>query len=1425
MCTLAAKFVAEIAVIERRYPVHATPTVAPTPSTQYHEYRDRRTAPTAKMVMATAKVVPASNKTEEEVLILVLSRRPAFETRTTIRETWGRGCTNIRFVVGSCCRLPQSTVQPWTCIPHAPRSASQQEVDRRTADCFEEDRQLERERNQFNDMVFARTVDVYRHLPQKLKEGYQWAMQNSLAEWIIKTDDDSVVRVKALTKYLRTTLDASVPTVYGSISKGWGVHRAGKWAERTYAPSTYPAFPLGSHGHVVSRPVAQWIADNQHGLINYQGEDVSIGIWLDGSPLKSKIKWVASKHTANHGNCFDPSLWMIGHDISAAKMRNCFGAAAKSVSIKPLGRLGNLMFEHASAYGLAQQANVPFCIDRGNSEFSFSVLRETFVGPFPPYCTHRGAASIAEAGYAMHDARIAGMLRQTNTPATLNGYFQSWRYFEGIAPAVRSLFTFKPDVMAQARTAINRERNQQYVGVVGIHVRRGDYMKYGYLRFPPASYFESAMVLFPRHQFIVLTEDIAWCREQLFFMNNAVKIMPAGRAGPVDMAILTLCDGIILTLGTFGWWGGWLAPNARVMYDANVFKLEHPTNKGKVRYDDHFMPEWTAVGSNNAKNGWDSHLPSNNAIPDFSVVRESLAVATKYDWAATELTCRQHLATTKSEMARFYSENGQGGKMYEHPERLRMNATIVELGAFSGRDIGVFFQKASDRNIRTDGMAFYLYEPATVPFSALRSKYDHRPNVHLVNTAVGNRITHLCVQGTSDALALRDNVSFCSETFPVLDIADVLKPHNHVDLLHINCEGCEVPIIQRILATSSTKVHAIEVQFHPQHISAKAYCDAATDLFSHGYRLTYHFAWVWELWERREPPPTLYNTRQTRRHLLQKNAALLPSSFPLGGVMSPASANVHIALSDKIMQKGQWDGSPIVIRKYKLLFWTVPKNSCSVFKRLFRRMEGYADWRTRYNFPRGYTHDGAASTLPHEPGRNGLTYLYNLNGVEATAILNDKTWTKAIFWRDPTERFLSAYLDKIGAHSRLGWNFSTFVTKVENGKRDVHWNPQCDLIDCNKWLPVVNFVGYVETAAKDTELLLRRIGAWDTFGSSGWGLDAGVSIFQGQKDYRHATGARGRMHEFYADNALKQRVELLMAHDFRPNVKEMLHHAWARNAFSVNGGDACTFPVPLYNDTGRYHATFKRMDTSKRNELLQIMDKLFRFSEVNNKSMFMHLDSGMALGLYREGTLKEDGDVDVRYGFAMNKPLILPATKNAAGLKISLNNVATWGDPANPNIGPGPRSLSVEEVASVNSQLCTVTVNNSTFSMFRDQKEMLRRFYGPVWFVRMPFKGVWPHMMSPKTRGWAQSMSILNRMDIDKNQRITVTELDQYTVNDGINKKAYADQISAIERCKAAAFATWMFQFTRKPYKISSTQWKRDGTPFFENWFANECNN
>ena len=65
-------------------------------------------------------------------------------------------------------------------------------------------------------------------------------------------------------------------------------------------------------GHIVSRPVAEYIVEHQDELYNYQGEDVSLGIWMDESPLHASMQWITSKHVANKGDCMDPNHWMIG---------------------------------------------------------------------------------------------------------------------------------------------------------------------------------------------------------------------------------------------------------------------------------------------------------------------------------------------------------------------------------------------------------------------------------------------------------------------------------------------------------------------------------------------------------------------------------------------------------------------------------------------------------------------------------------------------------------------------------------------------------------------------------------------------------------------------------------------------------------------------------------------------------------------------------------------------------------------------------------------------------------------------------------------------------------------------------------------------------------------------------------------------------
>lgn len=84
-----------------------------------------------------------------------------------------------------------------------------------------------------------------------------------------------------------------------------------------------------------------------------------------------------------------------------------------------------------------------------------------------------------------------------------------------------------------------------------------------------------------------------------------------------------------------------------------------------------------------------------------------------------------------------------------------------------------------------------------------------------------------------------------------------------------------------------------------------------------------------------------------------------------------------------------------VDERHRLLFAAVPKAACSEFMRLFHRLRNDSDWRSRN---------------PHFRGDRPL--LSALAPARATEMLNDPSWTKAVFFRDPASRLLSAYLDK-----------------------------------------------------------------------------------------------------------------------------------------------------------------------------------------------------------------------------------------------------------------------------------------------------------------------------------------------------------------------------------------------------------------------------
>ena len=267
---------------------------------------------------------------------------------------------------------------------------------------------------------------------------------------------------------------------------------------------------------------------------------------------------------------------------------------------------------------------------------------------------------------------------------------------------------------------------------------------------------------------------------------------------------------------------------------------------------------------------------------------------------------------------------------------------------------------------------------------------------------------------------------------------------------------------------------------------------------------------------------------------------------------NPQSATIveesEIDWSDKIFEKGHYE-SPIVVESHKLVFFPTAKAGSTVFKRLFRRMMGYSDWLEK---------------MPHNYSDSGLKRLFEYSRDEQLVMMTSPEWTRAIFVREPIERTLSAYLDKglrrtymqyhccgrkgpnkiskplwkergefcdrypfvpfdtPGGKYQNDFTFEYFVNTAMTECYNVHWNPQHIRIEKTKNWKLINFVGKHDNNMADSHLMLKKIGAFEEFGASGWGTFRNESIFQ-KNHAGHGTGSSSRIDKYYTPE-LRKRV-------------------------------------------------------------------------------------------------------------------------------------------------------------------------------------------------------------------------------------------------------------------------------------------------------------
>lgn len=184
-----------------------------------------------------------------------------------------------------------------------------------------------------------------------------------------------------------------------------------------------------------------------------------------------------------------------------------------------------------------------------------------------------------------------------NTDRYYDGYWQNSCYFKDAETEIRQTYRFALPLDAKNRELSEKIMASQHA--VGVHVRRGDYLKSSiYAGICTIEYYKHAVEYIKQHidsplHFFIFSDDALWCK------CNLEKIMgdsPCtfidwnhGTDSYKDMQLMSLCRHNIIANSSFSWWAAWLNQHQNNLVIA-------PTRWLQTKNVNHIqMPQWVLI--------------------------------------------------------------------------------------------------------------------------------------------------------------------------------------------------------------------------------------------------------------------------------------------------------------------------------------------------------------------------------------------------------------------------------------------------------------------------------------------------------------------------------------------------------------------------------------------------------------------------------------------------------------------------------------------------------------------------------------------------------------------------------------------------------------------------------------------------------------
>lgn len=184
-----------------------------------------------------------------------------------------------------------------------------------------------------------------------------------------------------------------------------------------------------------------------------------------------------------------------------------------------------------------------------------------------------------------------------------------------------------------------------------------------------------------------------------------------------------------------------------------------------------------------------------------------------------------------------------------HEVDLDAESVVIDVGAFTG--------SWAQHMVERYDPIIYAFEPNPKSYESLSKKAQENPKLHPMKYGLGGEdaTVEFTLNGLGSSMCDERTAHSGMERIEV-DIASIDRVWKdldlgQVDLMKINIEGAEFPLLDKMIKTGLFEnVRCFLIQFHEWHPGAYRKRKKIREELSRTHRLEWEYYFVWEKWER-----------------------------------------------------------------------------------------------------------------------------------------------------------------------------------------------------------------------------------------------------------------------------------------------------------------------------------------------------------------------------------------------------------------------------------------------------------------------------------------------------------------------------------------------------------------------------------------------